>query len=133
MRAQRRRHLLERLKQGGEDTLISAHERILRIGNIEDRSAVVGIDYHLHRVADIVDAARLVPLRVRQHITHRIRILYPDQSSVTNGQIRITIELKERGDAPDAVLDEATKQHPKYQANNARRQILPKDTPSRPW
>ena len=57
VRAQRRRHLGERLEQAGEDPRVGGRNRIAGIRQVDRGRAVVGVDDDLHRVADVVEPA----------------------------------------------------------------------------
>src|SRR5262249_61850864 len=86
---------------------------ILRVKNIEVGRTVVGIDYDLHAVADVVDqlvpGAVMVRIRIGRGLSKSID--NPEETPIiTNYYIRIVVINQERGDAIDDVADIAVNQ-----------------------
>ena len=63
VRAQVRRHRVERMEDPGERLREREHERIARIGQVRGDGAVVRVDHHLHAVAHVVDAVATAAAR----------------------------------------------------------------------
>ena len=57
MTPQIRRHVFERVKQGGESPLITPYDRVVGINHVKTNGAVVGIDDDLHRIPDVVEVS----------------------------------------------------------------------------
>src|ERR1051325_9104353 len=59
MAAQRSRHALQRLKERRENTLVGLQNRIVGVGNVKHRVAIISVERNLHRVAYVVEPSAL--------------------------------------------------------------------------
>ena len=114
------RHGSQRLEQAGENALVGLDQRIAGIADIEVRRAVVGVDHHLDRVADVVEAAGGLRLGIGKPVAGGVGVLHPEQAPVAHHDIGIVVEAQDGGDRAHAVLDVAMKQDPALVGDVAR-------------
>src|ERR1044071_2522767 len=57
--AQRSRHALQGLKERWKNTLVGLQNRIVGVGGVEHRIAIISIERNLHRVAYVVETSAL--------------------------------------------------------------------------
>ena len=98
------RHLRARQEQPREDALVGLDHRIALVPHVELEGAVVGVQHHLHAVADVVERL-FVGLRVRVAVAHGVGVLYPEELAVGRHQVRVVVEEQERGDGGYPLLD----------------------------
>ena len=106
VRAQIRRHRRHRLEHRREHALPGLDYRVVGIGHVKVGSAGVRVHHHLDRIADVVDAVG-VALRVGVVIAGGVAVNDPYHVTVENHGVRVAVDIQERRDVRDAVLDVA--------------------------
>ena len=86
-------HARERREHAGEDLLVGADDGVGRVGDVELHRAVERVDHDLDRVADVVDAA--VGLRVRVAVGRRVGVGDPVQLAVGDHHVGVLVERQE--------------------------------------
>ena len=117
-----RRHRRGRLEEGGEGRRVCLDQGIFRVHHVEGRHAFVGVDDHLHGVADVVDVVALkwLRLRVRVRRGRRVSVHDPVQAAVDRDDVGVRVERQERRELLDAVADVAPVQHQRLVGDLAR-------------
>ena len=88
-----------RSEEPGIDLAPGIGDRVPGIHLVEGHVAVVGVDHHLHRVADVVDPGA-TGLRVGEEIGAGVGVPHPDQAAVVaEHYVGIAVVLEEGGDA----------------------------------
>ena len=130
MAAEPRRHRARVLEHRRKEGLIRRDDRIAAVEDVERRRAVVGVDDHLHAVANVVDAlpAQHEMARVRKRVGRREPVRDPRQAAVlAHDDVRIGIEGEEgrqRGDAiPDVAAHQQTALRADIVAEGQRRDV----------
>ena len=104
-----RGHVAHGPEQRREDAPVGGGNRILRIGEVERRRAVVRIHHDLHGVADVVDVVR-GGRRVRILVRVGVGVLDPEQPPAGEHEIRVGVVREKRRDHPHALVDPAVEQ-----------------------
>ena len=105
-------HRLDRREQAREGGRVGAHERVLRVGDVEAHGPLVGVDDDLDRVPDVV-AEPGDALGVREPVGGRVAVHDPGEVPVgADDQVRVGVESKERRDPAHALADLAVEQDP---------------------
>ena len=110
-RAQVFGHVAQRPEQVRENPPERRGDRVLGIQQVEHDLAVIGVDRHLDRVANVVDAAGR-RRRIGVAGADGIGVLNPDQTPVGDRQVRITVVHEERRDPLHALGDAPIHEHP---------------------
>ena len=108
--AQAGRHLRHRRQQAGKGAAERRGDRIARVDQVEGRRPVVGVDHDLDAVADVVDVAGALGVRVA--VAGRVGVLDPEQPALIDRQVRVAVVFEERRDQPDAIGDAAVIEDP---------------------
>ena len=84
--------------------MVSAQDRIRRIDDVEADIALIGIDHNLHRVTNVTESI-VSRFGIGKPVGDGIGILYPEQSSLVDNEIRIAIQFQEGCSPRNALLD----------------------------
>src|ERR1700752_469529 len=101
-------HSLEGLEQSGEDALVGGGDRVRRVHYIQLYRPLIGIDDHLDGIADIAQAQLPERLRVWEICAGRISVLYPEESSLADDEIRVPVQAQEGRDRLHLLSDRAS-------------------------
>ena len=114
--AQVRHQALGQLRQRPEEARVDGgvrlEDRVVGVGDVEVDVAVVGVDGHLHRVAEVVDAAGVDRLGEGEAPGGGVGVLNPHQAALVDDDIGIGVIQQVRGDALHPILDVAVDQGP---------------------
>ena len=134
-------HVVERREQVREGRLPGIDQRVLDRHSVEGDFTVIGVDNRLHRVADIVEIGAieptaeqlrvLDPLAVGVAVGRRVAVDHVVDTTVEHHRVGIRIELEERSERLDTVVDVADIDHAGVVGHEIRDQRLDLTEPHR--
>ena len=118
-------HLREVGEQLGERRPIGLDDRVLVVHDVVRDRAVVGVDRRLHRVADVVEApararVRRHALGVRVVVARRETVEHPNQTTVRDDRVGVTIKGQKRCRGLDSLRDVLAENDPSLVVNLTR-------------
>ncbi len=102
-----RGHLVDVDEQARERLAVGADQRVLRLGHVVGRFAGIGVDDHLHAVANVVFAVALEAdsVGVGELVGRGVSVIDPVELAVRYDDVGIAVVFQERGDRRGARLD----------------------------